>query len=428
MAEFMMTLMSKRKTLRQSRAETVAVLDIGSSKVACFIAEITPDGNAIITGIGHQLSKGIRSGQITDVSEAEASIVSAVHAAEQMADTTVENIVVSVSGSSLFSRNVCVELSVTGEGVSERDLSDILREGRSVPPEGETLLHEFATSYYLDGARGIRDPRGMIGDVLGADLHLITAPNSMIRNLNNCVSRCHLNVAELIVSSHAAALSCLEPDEMDLGSLLIEMGGGVTGFSVFQGGRNIYTDAVALGGQHVTSDIALGLSTSLAQAERLKTLHGNAITSSADQHSMIDVPQLGEDNEERQQIPRSMLVGIIRPRLEEIFELIRSKLDAAGIGMMSGRRIVLTGGASQLMGMRDLAARLLGRQVRLAKPHMVPGLADSVSGPAFSAAVGMIDYMKKQSIEDRLFDLHPYRSEGISRRMNKMLHWVKENL
>lgn len=423
-----MSASNKKKILRKTGAGSIAVLDIGTSKIACFIAQSDSAGEIRITGIGHQLSKGIRSGIITDFAEAEASIVSAVHAAEQMAGETVEYVLVSLSGGNLTSRSVTVEMAMLGEEVSDRDIMDIIEQGRaSIQHAEHEVIHCIPVSYYLDGARGISDPRKMFGKKLGADLHVITAQPSITRNLAHCVARCHLNVDEYIAAPYASAMSVLEDDEKQLGVMLIDMGGGVTSFSVFNGGKNIYTDSVAIGGTHVTSDIARGLSTSLHHAERLKTLHGSAIATASDDHVMVDVPLLGEqDSDDSNTVPRSMLVGVIRPRVEEIFEIIRSKLEMSGVAGMAGKRVVLTGGASQLLGVREMASTILGKQVRLGRPRTLPGLAEAVSGPAFATALGMFEYNFKKPAEEQLFDAHKRRA-GFTFGFEKILHWFKEN-
>jgi len=404
------------------------VLDIGSTKVACFIAKLGSDGVINVNGIGHQLSKGIRSGHIIDIVEAETSVVAAVHAAEQMAGDTIEDVVVNIGGSGVVSHNITVELTVSGDTVSDRDLEDIINEGRSsIETDDDDIIHCFPVNYRLDDVKNIQDPRGMMGQKLGADLHIITAPSTMIRNITNCVANCHLNVAEFIVSSYASGLACLEPDEMNLGVTLIDMGGGVTTVAVFCGGKNLFTDIVPIGGGHVTSDLARGLSTSMIHAERLKTLHGSAVATSSDDQAMIDVPQLGEEYGEdgSNLMPRSIMVGIIRPRVEEIFEMIRSKLEVAGMDEIAGRRVVLTGGASQLLGMREIATRVLGKQVRLGRPHMVNGLAEAVSGAAFSSAIGMLEYAKRRTLEE--IHLDSLRHKPLPFALKNVLQWVKEN-
>lgn len=420
--------MKRSNNLRKNNTSSIAVLDVGTTKIACFIAHIDSANEIKIVGIGHQLSKGIRSGIITDFTEAEASIVSAVHAAEQMAGETIENVMVSLSGGNLISRNVTVEMTLLGEEVTDRDIMDIIEQGRaSIAHHESDIVHCVPVSYYLDGARGIVDPRKMFGKKLGADLHIITGLPSVTRNLSHCVGRCHLNVEEYVATPYASGLSCLEDDEKQLGVTLVDMGGGVTSFSVFGGGKNLYTDAIPIGGMHVTNDIARGLSTSLANAERLKTLHGSAIATARDDQVMIEVPPLGEeDPDENNTMPRSMLVGVIRPRIEEIFEMIRSKIEINGASAYAGKRVVLTGGASQLLGVREMASNILGKQVRLGRPRPLQGLAEAVSGPAFSTPLGMLEYVVKKPMEEQMFDDYRQRG-GFTTGFEKVVNWFKEN-
>lgn len=405
----------------------IATLDIGTTKIVCMIATPDEHGEFTVVGVGHQLARGIKSGVIIEISEACTSITAAVHAAEQMAGVTIEDVIVSVNGTNLKSRNVAVELDVLADGVSDQDIADVIQEGcASLESSDASVLHYFPTQYTLDSARNLRDPRGMIGKKLGADLQIITAREQYLRNLSQCIARAHLNIAEYVMVSHASAMAVLERDEMDLGVTVIDMGGGVTSFSVFANGRNIYSDSIPVGGNHVTSDIAQGLSTSLHNAERLKTLHGSAINSVKDSEVMIDVPQLGEreDDDEPTTMPRAMLVGVIRPRMEEIFEMIRGKLEQAGVDKIAGRRCVLTGGASQMLGVGDLAARMLGKQVRKGKPLPVPGLAEAVSGPAFSGVIGMLRYVQHQPWENEIFMAGQSRKRWLPERI---VNWFREN-
>lgn len=417
-----------QKSIKKSGSGGIAVLDIGTAKIACFIAYIDSAGEIKIAGIGHQLSKGIRAGVITDFAEAETSITNAVHAAEQMAGGTVESVMVSLSGGNLNSRNVTVEMSLFGEEVTDRDIMDIIEQARaSIAHSEHDILHSIPVSYYLDGARGIVDPRKMFGKKLGADVHMITGLSGVTRNLAHCIGRCHLNVDEYIAAPYASALSCLEEDEKQLGVTLIDMGAGGTSFCIVAGGKNIYTDFVPIGGMHVTNDIARGLSTSLSHAERLKTLHGSAIATASDDQIMVDVPPLGEeDSDETNTIPRGVLVGVIRPRIEEIFEMIRGKIELSNMAGYAGKRVVLTGGASQLLGVREMAGNILGKQARLGRPRAILGLAESVSGPAFATALGMLEYRVHKPREEQMFDAHRHRG-GLMAGFEKLVHWFKDN-
>ncbi len=392
------------------QGEVVAALDVGSSKIACFIARTDTDGHPRVIGIGHQLSEGVRNGSIANMEAIQHAVSSAVATAEQMAGENIERVIVNVSGGQLLSQTVNVELPLNGREVSENDLQRVIMQGQTMVPEdlhGNSLelIHTLPVNYTLDGQKGIRDPIGMIGNTLNVQLHLISAAFGPVRTLVTAIARCHLDVEKLVAAPYASGLACLVEDEMDLGCTIIDMGAGTTSFAVFFDGNVVYADGIAAGGAHVTNDIARGLTTSLAHAERLKTLYGSAILSPMDEREMIDVPQVGEEAPEHaNHIPKSHLIRIIQPRLEEIFEMIRSKMDKSGFQETAGRRVVLTGGASQLPGMRELAQRMLEKQIRLGRPLRVgrphfsggktgssfTGLAEATSGPAFATTAGLL--------------------------------------
>lgn len=413
--------------MKGGKARRIAVLDVGTNKVVCFIASLLDDGGLVIDGIGHQVARGMRAGVITDVQEAEQSIISAVYAAEEMADVTIDRVVAGVSGVNLSSEHVRVEMGLSGQEVSDRDLMEINRQARNSASSGEqTVLHVIPVHYTLDKAGQVEDPRGMFGDTLTARIHVVSTPVKVMQNLQRCLAKCHLDIEDMVATPYASALACLDEDERQLGVTLIDIGAGVTTFTVFSRGRNVFISSIPLGGASITSDIASGLSTTLSHAERVKTLYGSAVPLPSERDEMLEVPELGEDDgAEFKQIPRSMLIGIIRPRVEEIFEIIRERLEASGCVDPSARRVVLTGGGSQLVGIKEVAAQVLGKQVRLSKPKPVSGAAVSTSGPAFASAIGMLYYTEQKIREQRRARLHM----GIPahmRWMEKLGQWVKE--
>lgn len=398
---------------RASQGEAIAALDIGSSKIACFIARTDGEGPPRVTGIGHHLAAGMRNGAVSNIDELQNAISTTVATAEQMAGETVERVIVNVSGAQLLSQTVNIELPLNGREVTENDIHRITAQGQLMVPEDAQghaleLIHTIPVGYALDNQKGVRDPTGMTGHALHAQLHLISAAFGPVRTLVTAIARCHLDVERLIAAPYAAGLACLVEDEMDLGSLIIDMGAGTTSFAVFFDGHVVYADGISIGGAHVTNDIARGLTTSLTNAERLKTLYGSAMSSAMDNREIIDVPQIGEEAPEHAyHVPKSQLVGIVQPRLEEIFELVRSRMDRSGFQDVAGRRVVLTGGASQMPGVRELAQKVLDRQVRLGRPLRVTrnaampagrnrgggsiiGLAESTSGPAFATTAGLL--------------------------------------
>jgi len=404
----------------------VAVLDVGSSKVVCFIAKVEEPGKITLLGQGHQLSRGVRSGAIVNMEEAETAIATAVHAAETRAEEQVRDVLVTLSGGQPESHMLTVDTAITSAEIGDADVRKALAQARNltVAPDAE-LIHSIPVGYTVDGSKGIRDPRGMTGERLGVKLHVVTADASPVRNLSSCIGRCHLGVAGFVSSAYASGLACLVEDEMDLGVTVVDMGGGTTGIAVFFDGKLVWCDSIPIGGQHVTNDIARGLTTSVKDAEYLKTKHGCALGAKSDQSEMLDVPQVGEDETGHSNpVPKSMLVGIIQPRLEEIFELVRGRLEGSGVARLAGRRVVLTGGGSQMTGVRELAQQVLEKQVRLGRPVRIAGLPEVVGGPIFSAAAGLIAYSMQQDTD--LPALAPVETTGQGW-WGRFGLWLREN-
>lgn len=385
----------------------LAALDIGTHKNACFIARVIDDKGSIeVSGVGYQASQGVKGGAVIDIETADNAIRQTVHTAENMAAESMKgyplrDVIVNVPGSQTKSHNIIINVEINGQIITENDVSRALVKAQDqiIAPNTE-LIHTMPVSCRIDSNEGIRDPQGMTGQFMEVDVHLVQGNIGPLQNMATCVERSHLDISALCSAAYASGLACLVEDEMDLGCTVIDMGAGITSFAVFQGGAMIYSDSVPLGGWHVTNDIARGLTCTNSDAERLKTLYGSAMVTSSDESELIDVPQLGEvDSRIPNHVPRSLLIGIIQPRLEEILEMVRDRLNQSGHGKSIGRRVVLTGGASQLPGLRDLAQMILDKQVRLGRPIRLSGLPDAASGPAFSTVAGLLTYAASHSHE-----------------------------
>jgi len=388
----------------RSKENLIAALDVGSSKICCFIAAHEPGSRPRIVGIGHQISKGLKRGTVTDMDALELSILNAVHGAEQMAGETIRSVILNLSGGLPRSIGVDVKLEGLGHGIQDNDINRLLEQANEPAVNGveHELVHFIPTSFSVDGHTGIQDPRGMYADKLGAHILTVSAQKSAVRNLITCVNQCHLDVEDIVISPYASGLSTLMEDELDLGATLIDMGGGVTSIAVFESNKLFFADVAPVGGNHVTSDIATGLSTPAGQAERLKTLYGAATVSNSDDNEFIEVPSLGDESfRQTQQVPKSHLTQIIQPRLEEILEMVKRKLQENNVYHLGGKRVVLTGGACQLPGTAELAANILGKNVRIGKPLRIAGLAETNGGPAFSTCAGLIQYALEHGDENR---------------------------
>ena len=413
--------MSNNKT----RQGLIAALDVGTSKVCCFIAHVDDDEAPRIAGIGFHQSRGLRAGAVVDMDAAEESILAAVHHAEQMADETIAEVYLSFSAGAPQSRSVAVEVALNGHEIDDSDLRRVLAQGQTNGAAGDRkLIHTIPVGYTIDGSRGIRDPRGMFGERLGVTIHTITAQPGPLRNLTSCVSRCHLDVAGCVVSAYASGLACLVDNERDLGVTLIDRGGGATSIAVFIDGDMVHADVVPIGGNHITNDIARGVSTPVSYAERMKTLYGGALASADDERETIDVRLIGEgEDASANPVPRAQLTRIIRPRLEEIFELVRARLEASGFAERAGRRMVLTGGASQLQGLPELATQMFAKSVRLGRPRNIQGLAEATGGPAYSTCAGLLHYAQARRAAPFEQSLGaPVSADGRWGRIGQWLH------
>lgn len=393
------------------RSGLVTVLDIGSTKISCVIARLTPQGESThlpgrthkveVLGFGHQRSRGVKSGVISELDAAEHAIRQAVDAAERMAGMTVESIIVNVSAGRLKGSLVSASINLGNYGVSDNDIARVMAAGTKIANTLERRhLHVLPVSYILDAETGIRDPRGMEGSQLGIDMHVLSADAAPLRNLELCINRAHLSVEAMVATPYASGLSVLADDEAELGAACIDFGGGTTTIGVFGEGKFIHADAIAIGGNHVTMDLARGLSTRLDEAEALKARFGTVLTSASDDNEMISVRSINDERQEAaRQIPRALMTRIVKARVEETLELVRDRLNQSGFANVVGKRVVLTGGASQLQGLPEAARRILGRSVRVGRPLGVTGLPDIAKGPAFSAIVGLLIYPQIAEIE-----------------------------
>jgi len=431
----------RMKPLSGKRPSIVSVLDVGSSKLCCVIARATPrdQGKALlgrthdfeVLGIGHHQSRGIKSGVITDLDSAERAIRAAVEAAERMAGVTIDSLIANVSAGRLTSETFAADISLDGHAVTGNDISKVLFAGaqHAMAPQ-RSVIHSIPIGYTLDGEHGIADPLSMVGNRLGVDMHVLTSENAPLRNLELCISRSHLSVEALVATPYAAGLACLVEDEMEMGCACIDIGAGTTTLSIFLNGRFVWCDAIAIGGHHVTMDIARGLSTRVEDAELIKLRQGTALQGVGDDQAMLTVMPIAEEERDQPfQVPRSHLVRIIRPRVEETLELIRDRLARSGFSEAVGKRLVLTGGGSQLNGMTEVARRILSRSVRLGRPMGVAGMPAAHKGPAFSTAVGLLIYPQIGRIENfapqsRFTQL---LATGTGGPFGRLGHWLKES-
>jgi len=429
----------KAKPVSPKRSALVAALDVGTSKVACLIARLKPQlakegphrrsHTVEVIGFGHTFARGIKGGAVVDLQAAEEALRQAIDLAERSAKMQLESVMVSISAGKPASELMSASVTVNGSAVAERDIARVVAAGsRHSARPGRAVLHSLPIGYTLDGVSGIRDPRGMLGRNFGVDMHVMTADMSVIRNLMYAIESCHIGVASMVASPYAAALSALAEDEGHLGAALIDMGAGTTTIAVFSGGRFVHGDGFALGGHHVTMDIARGLNTRIADAERIKTLYGSVLTGGSDERDMISVPPVDQDEGDAPQyVSRAQLVRIVKPRIEEILEMIRDRLAASPFAAEPRARVVLTGGACQLTGLPELATQILGRPVRIGRPLGIAGLPDEAKGPAFAVATGLLVYPQLAHLEPNETRSTRHSMTGTGGYFARVGRWLRES-
>ncbi len=420
----------------------IAILDVGSSKIACLILrfdgpEKLREGDGVgsmagqssfrVIGAATTRSRGVRFGEIAVMNETERAVRTAVQAAQKMANVRVDHAIACFSGAEPRSYGLAGEWDLQDSVVSEQDVARVLA-ACDVPDigTGREVVHAQPVNFALDHRTGLGDPRGQIGNRLACDMHLLTVDAAVVQNLLYCIKRCDLELAGIASSAYVSGISSLVEDEQELGAACIDMGGGATGVSIFIKKHMIYADAVRMGGDHVTADIAKGLQVPLTTAERIKTRFGGLHATGMDDREMIDIgSDSGDWDKDRRQVSRTELIGIMRPRVEEILEEARARLDAAGFEHLPSQQIVLTGGGSQMPGLDGLATRILGQRVRLGRPLRVQGLPQAATGPAFASAVGLCLFAAHPQDEWWDFDIPAERYPARS--VKRAFKWFKDN-
>ena len=436
-----------QRAMRQMRKAAmqrgvVAILDVGTSKIACLVLRFDgPEQFRGVDGVGSLAgqsqfrvigaattrSRGVRFGEIDAMQETERAIRTAVQAAQKMANVRVDHVIACLSGARPRSYGLDGTLDIHGDMVTEQDISQVMA-NCDVPDYGaeREVLHAQPVNFALDHRSGLADPRGQIGNLLTCDMHMLTVDMSAIQNHFYCIKRCDLELAGIASSAYVSGMSSLVEDEQELGAACIDLGGGSTGISVFMKKHMIYADSVRMGGEHVTSDISMGLQIPAATAERIKTFYGGVVATGMDDREMIDIGgDTGDWEHDRRTVSRAELIGIMRPRVEEILEEVRARLDAAGFEHLPSQQIVLTGGGSQIPGLDGLASKILGQQVRLGRPLRVQGLPQAAIGPAFSSAVGLTLFAANP--QDEWWDFEIPADRYPARSLKRAVKWFKDN-
>ncbi len=385
--------------------EIVVGLDLGSTKVTAVVGEVDNDGIEIL-GVGNATCRGLRKGVVANIEWTVRAIKEAVETAQTMAGVDITTVYAGISGShvrSQLSHGIC---ATSGREVRRADLDRVLEGARAVPVDVDRMiLHALPREYIVDNLDGIRDPIGISGVRLQASVNLITAATTCVQNVLRCIERCDLTVAEVALTPLASAEAVLSEDEKEIGVAVIDIGGGTTDVVLFADGCISYVGVIPAGGHNVTTDIAAGLRTPVAEAERLKRNSGCALGRMIADDEEIDVPGVGGQSARR--VPRRVLSDIVEPRVEEIFAVARQRMEETGLIEQINAGCVLTGGAALMEGMVECAQEILGMPVRLGFPVGVEGMHQLVQGPQYAAGVGLVRFGAEQLREARNREQQP---------------------
>lgn len=389
-----------------AREHTISGIDVGTSKTTTVIATISEEGDAQVIGVSTQPSKGLRKGQVVNIEEATAAISQSLEAAERMAGTSVGRAFISVGGNHIASQNShgVVAVAEPEKEITDQDVRRVIEAAKAVSlPSSREILHVLPRGYIVDSQDGIVDPVGMTGVRLEVDTHLVTGGATAMRNLRKCVEELGVEVSGMVFGGLASAQSSLSETEKELGVVLVDIGGGTTDVAVFVEGALSYSSVIPIGAINITKDLAAGLRISLESSEKVKLMLGvlpkvpalsneeeRSKSNKSDKSDELDVSALGLPEELRTLSRKTLVEGIIKPRLNEIFTMVALELKRSGFGGMTPSGVVITGGGALTVGAVESARRNLAMPVHIGMPGHVSGLIDEITGPAYTASVGLL--------------------------------------
>jgi len=398
-------------------------LDIGTSKIAAVVAEVTPEGALSIIGLGTQVSRGLKKGVVVNIETTMASIQRVLEEAEAMADRRITEVYTGVAGSHIRSLNSSGMVAIKEKEVTQADIDRVVETAKAIAiPNDQQILHILPQEFIIDGQDDVREPLGMSGVRLEVKVHIVTGAVSAVENIVKCVRRCGLEVKDVILQPLASAAAVLNDDEKDLGVCLIDIGGGTTDLAVFAGGAIRHTAVIPIAGDQITNDIAMTLRTPTKEAEELKLRHGCALRQLANANDIVEVPGVGERGPRK--LSRQMLAEVIEPRVEELYSLVQAELRRSGFEELLSSGIVITGGSALLAGMVELGEEVFHLPCRIGVPAYMGGLADVVRSPRYATAVGLLLEGRDQWLQDETTRAQTKGLSGVGERMKR---WFKAN-
>ena len=409
----------------KKESENILVgLDIGTSKIVAIVAKINDKNDLTVIGIGQSESKGLKKGVVINIDSTVNSIRVAVEEAELMSDCKIETVTTGIAGSHIRSFNSTGMVAIRDAEVSQNDVDRVIETATAINiPSDQQILHVIPQEFIIDGQEDIREPIGMSGRRLEVRAHIVTGAVSAAQNIVKCIKRCGISVNDLVLQPLASSSSILTEDEKNLGTLLIDIGGGTTDIAIFSGGAIRHTAVIPIAGDQITSDIAMALRASTNEAESIKLAHGVCKQSLVEKRTEFEVTGLG-DRPKNRTLSKNTLAAVIEPRVEELFSLVSQVSRESGFDELISSGVVLTGGSSLLIGMVELAEDVFFRQVRVANPNYSGNLADVISNPRYSTAMGLIIEANKDltKLEHDLLDSNSWLEV-----LKKMKSWFVGN-
>ncbi len=404
------------------KGELVVGLDIGTTKICAIVGEVTATGGIDIVGIGTHPSKGLRKGVVINIEATVDSIKQAIQEAELMAGCEISHVYAGIAGGHIKGFNSHGIVAVKDKEVVRADINRVIDAARAVAiPLDREVIHILPQEYIIDDQDGIKEPLGMSGVRLEARVHIVTGAVTSAQNIIKCAQRCGLTVADIVLEQLASSHAVLSADEKELGVALIDIGGGTTDIAIWSNGSIVHTSVLAIGGDHITSDIAVGLRTPMEEAEQIKQKYGCAMQSMVEPEDTIEVPSVG--GRKARQLSKQILTEIIEPRVEEMFSLVHQEIQRTGYEDLLASGVVVTGGATLLKGMPELAEDILGLPVRQGVPSNIGGLVDVVKSPMYATGVGLVMYGRDHE-ESRFFKV---RDDNVYNKVkSRMRSWLGE--
>ncbi|MBS3757963.1 MAG: cell division protein FtsA [Desulfobacterales bacterium] len=411
----------KRRFKVKGKEEIIVGLDIGTTKICAVVAEVS-GGTFNIIGIGSHPSVGLRKGVVVNIESTVDSIKKAVEEAELMAGCEITSVYAGIAGGHMTGFNSNGIIAIKGDEITKSDVDRVIEAARAVAiPMDREVIHVLPQEFIVDGEGGINNPVGMAGVRLEARIHIVTGAVTSAQNIVKCANKAGLDVCDIILEPIASCESVLTSEEKEVGAGLIDMGGGTTDLAVFSVNNIKHTFVLSLGGNNMTNDISVGLRTPMAEAERIKLKHGTCVTDKVDNDETIEITDVSGRGDRK--LPRQILAEILEPRVEEIFTLVKRELYRAGMKNAISSGIVLTGGASLLEGVSDIAESVFELPTRIGRPQGVSGLVDVVNNPMYATGVGLVLYGAKNQ-EEKKFRI---RDNNIFNRiMKRMKSWFRE--